>query len=315
MMVMASSITLFRMFGIPFRINYTWLVIFGLVITILAMNQFPSTHPRWSTFEYWLVAAVTTLLFFASVVLHELSHALVALRHKIPVKSITLFIFGGVAQIAKEAERPRVEAVIALAGPLSSLVLAGAFYLVYYFVDPLNEWVGAVAGWLAVINVSLAVFNMLPGFPLDGGRVFRSVVWTITSNYRKATIISAWVGRGIAYLMIAGGVYLSIWEGEWVSGVWLMFIGLFLNAAAMTNARQTMLKEALRGRDLADLMTPLPLATQPVAGGLTVDYTENLNRVVEEMDEKGAREVMVMRNGLLVGVLKRETLMGLARGR
>ena len=312
---MQSSITLLKLFGIPFRINYTWLVIFGLVISILAMSQFPATHPRWSTAEYWLVAAVTTLFFFASVVFHELSHALVALRNHIPVKSITLFIFGGVAQIAREAERPRVEALIALAGPFSSLLLAGAFYLIYLFVGSLSEKVGAVAGWLALINVSLAVFNMLPGFPLDGGRVFRSIVWTITSDYRKATIISAWVGRGIAYLMIAGGVYISVWEGEWVSGVWLMFIGLFLDTAAMAYARQTMLKEALRGRELGDFMIPLPVATHPVAGVPTVEYTENLTSVVEEMDEKGVREVLVMRDGLLVGVIKRDTLRGLTRGR
>lgn len=311
---MGSSITLLRIFGIPFRINYTWLVIFGLVISILAMNQFPSTHPRWSTAEYWLVAAVTTLFFFASVVFHELSHALVALRNHIPVKSITLFIFGGVAQIAREAERPRVEAIIALAGPFSSLLLAGVFYLIYRFVGPLNEQVGAVAGWLSLINVSLAVFNMLPGFPLDGGRVFRSIVWSITSDYLKATKLSAWVGRGIAYLLIAGGVFVSVWEGQWVSGIWLIFIGLFLDTAAMTNLRQTMLRESLRGREAGELMIPLPMATQPVAGVPTVESTENLSRVVEEMDEKDVREVLVVRGGLVVGVIRRETLRGLTQG-
>ncbi|MEE9199270.1 MAG: site-2 protease family protein, partial [Dehalococcoidia bacterium] len=218
---MGSSITLFRIFGIPFRVNYTWLVIFGLVITSLALYQLPDSYPQWSTLEYWLIAAVTTLLFFASVVLHELSHSLLALRHGLPVKSITLFIFGGVAHIAREAERPRTEAMIALAGPASSLLIGGAFLLLAYFGGSLNEQMEAVASWLGIINISLAIFNLLPGFPMDGGRVLRAVIWAITGNYRKATRVATLVGRGVAYLMVAAGAAL-VFFGYLANGIWLI---------------------------------------------------------------------------------------------
>ncbi|MFQ5872969.1 MAG: site-2 protease family protein [Dehalococcoidia bacterium] len=304
---MGNSITLLRIFGIPFRINYTWLVIFGLVLTILAVYQFPSSNPEWSAVEYWLIAAVTTVLFFVSVVLHELSHALLALRHGIPVKSITLFIFGGVAHIAREAERPRTEAVIALAGPISSLILAGGFLLLHYFVGSLNEEVGAIASWLAIINASLAIFNMLPGFPLDGGRVLRAVIWSVRGDYRKATRVSTWVGRGVAYLMIMGGAAL-VFTGHWANGIWLMFIGLFLDTAAVANYRQTMLREALRQHEIGELMAPLPAAIVPVEGAAAVEATENASRVMEDMEEKGLQEALVVRGGVVVGIVSRDAL-------
>ncbi|MFQ5933012.1 MAG: site-2 protease family protein [Dehalococcoidia bacterium] len=301
------SITLLRIFGIPFRVNYTWLVIFGLVITSLALYQLPDSNPTWSTAEYWLIATITTFLFFTSVVLHELSHAIFALRHGLPVRSITLFIFGGVAHIAREAERPRAEAFIALAGPVSSLLIAGAFYLLYQFVGPHNEQVGAISAWLAVVNVALAAFNMVPGFPMDGGRVLRSVIWAISGDYRKATRISTWVGRSVAYLMILGGAIL-LFTGDWASGVWLMFIGLFIDNAAMANYKHTMLRETLRERLIGDFMAPIPAAAAYSTGAPMVEITDNANRVMEEMEEKGIREALVVRGGVVVGVVRKDTL-------
>ena len=302
---MGTSITLIKIFGIPFKVNVTWIVIFGLVITSLAVYQFPDSYPRWSGFEYWLVAAATSVLFFLSVLLHELSHSLVAIRYGIPVKSITLFIFGGVAHISREAERPRIEAAIALAGPISSLLIAGAFVLLAYFAGSLNEQVEAMASWLAIINAGLAVFNLMPGFPMDGGRVFRSILWAITRNYLKATRISTLVGRGFAYLLIAGGA-VSIFFGELASGIWLIFIGLFIDATAMATYRQAQRKEAFKQYGIDQLMTPLafaPIATEDLP---SVDASENANRVMEELEEKDISRALVVREGRVIGVITRD---------
>ena len=307
---MASSITLFRVFGIPVKINYSWLVIFGLVITSLALYQFPASHPHWSPFEYWIIATVTTLLFFSSVVFHELSHSFLALRYGIPVKSITLFIFGGVAHISREAERPRVEAFIALAGPGSSLLLAGAFALLAFFVGSLNEQVGAMATWLTIINVILAIFNLVPGFPMDGGRVLRAVLWAITGNYKKATKVSTFVGRVVAYSMVAGGAALVI-LGYWASGIWLMFIGLFIDNAAIGNYRQTMRREALRQYEAGDIMAPMAVPAIATEGMHAVDITANASRVIEDMEEKGVQELLVVQEGRVVGTISKETLKAL----
>lgn len=299
---MNYSLTLFHLFGIPFRINYSWLIIFGLVLTSMALYQFPVTYPHWSPLEQWLIAGVTTLLFFTSVVLHELSHSLLALRNGIPVKSITLFIFGGMAHIAKEAERPRVEAVIALAGPISSLLIGAAFALLAYFVGPLNEQVEAVATTLAIINVMLAVFNLLPGFPLDGGRVLRALLWAITGNYMKATRISTTIGRMVAYTMIAGGAAL-VFFGYWRNGIWLMFIGLFLNTAAVASYRQSLQREALRRYQIGDLMVPLTEAVAVAEGAPFIEASADATGVMEYMEEKDLQQALVVRDGRVVGIV------------
>ena len=288
------------------RVSYTWLVIFGLVITSLALFQFPDSYPHWSVLEYWLIAVVTALFFFASVVLHELAHSLLALRHGLPVKSITLFIFGGVSHIAREAERPRAEALIALAGPISSLLIAAAFLPLAFFGDSLNEQMGAMASWLVVINVILAIFNLLPGFPMDGGRVLRATLWAITGNYRKATRIATLVGRGFAYLLVAAGGAL-VFRGDLASGIWLIFIGLFVNAMAVANYRNMMRKEALRQYQVGDLMSPLLAPALPVEDVLAVEASENASNVMEEMEEKGLPQALVVQGGSVVGIIKRET--------
>lgn len=252
---MASSIRLGRIFGIPVGFHYSWFVIFFLITLSLALYQFPYEYPSWPRSTYWVIGIITSLLFFASIVVHELSHSIVALSGGIPVKSITLFIFGGVAQISKEATNPRTELVMAAAGPLSSLVIAGIFSVILLFTSAVNEPIAALAKWLAQINLLLAIFNLIPGFPMDGGRIFRSAVWAVTGDYRRATQIASISGRGIAYLFILGGIYVMLFQGNWISGLWLAFIGWFLENAASGSYRQMVLRDSLAGFKARDLMT------------------------------------------------------------
>ncbi len=249
---MKNSVRLVKIFGIPIGINYTWFIIFALVTLSLATAYFPGRYPGWSPAGYWGVGLLTSLLFFGSVLFHELAHSVVALAWGIPVRSITLFIFGGVANIGREPERPLAEFLVAIAGPLASLVLALGFGLLWLA----GQFVGlapvaALGLYLGGINLSLALFNMLPGFPLDGGRVFRSVVWALTGNMARATRWAAATGRAVAALMIIGGV-MMILQGNWSSGLWLAFIGWFLDNAAGQSALQAWVREALEGYTAGD---------------------------------------------------------------
>jgi len=247
-----GSIRLGKIFGIPIWLHYSWFLIFAF-FTISMSLTFRDSYD-WSTTLCWMLGAATSLLLFASVLTHELSHSIIAIRNGVPVKSITLFIFGGVARIGRESSQPSAEFRMAIAGPLCSLTLAGLFALIWWPTHHSNEPVGAVAAWLAWINGSLAVFNMIPGFPLDGGRVLRSILWATTHSYRRATHIATRIGKGVAYLMILGGVTL-VFFGDWYSGLWLAFIGWFLGNAASTSDRQTMLRDSLQGFVARDVMS------------------------------------------------------------
>lgn len=197
-----SSIALGRIGGIPIGLDYSWFLIFALLTWTLAVAQFPVEYPGWPPAQYWIVGAAAAILLFVSVLLHELGHSVVAIRYKIPVRSITLFIFGGVAQIGAEPPSAAAEFWIAIAGPVVSFALAiffGRLQPVLHSVAPLL----ALATYLAYINGALAVFNLIPGFPLDGGRVLRAVLWGTTHNLRRATLIAANVGRVIAFLFMA----------------------------------------------------------------------------------------------------------------
>ncbi len=204
-MSLSRSIPLGRILGIPLGLDYSWFLIFALVTWSLAGSYFPEQYPGWTTELYWTVGLATSLLFFGSVVLHELGHSAIALRNGIPVRSITLFIFGGVAQIGREPGSPGVEFRIAIAGPIMSFALAGLFGALGWFgasIAPL----AALGTYLAYINGSLGLFNLIPGFPLDGGRVFRAVLWKVTHSFRRATEIAGGAGHLFAWLFIAWGV-------------------------------------------------------------------------------------------------------------
>ena len=255
---MPQSIRLGRIFGIPFGLHYTWFVVFVLVTGMLASSYFPVAYPGWSKAQYYGIAIVTSLLFFASIVAHELGHSLVAMRNGIQVKSITLFVFGGVAQISKDAERPLVEFMIAIAGPLVSAGLGALFLGLYFVVRDSSGPLAALCFYLGQINLWVAAFNMIPGFPLDGGRVFRSLVWAVGGNFVKATRISAGVGRAIGYLFIIGGLIVVLWRRDVITGVWIAFIGWFLENAAASSYQQVAAREALSGVRVEEIMTPNP---------------------------------------------------------
>ena len=267
---MRTSFVIGRIFGIPIGINYSWFIIFIIVTASLALFYFPENYPEWSVETYWAIGLVTSLLFFGSVLAHELSHSVVSIRSGIPVKSITLFIFGGVAQISREAAKPSAELLMAAAGPLSSLGIALFFAIIWFLSAGFSEPVAALAEWLMIINVSLALFNLIPGFPLDGGRVLRAILWAVT-DYRKATRIAALSGQGIAYLFIVVGILVMFW-GYWINGLWIAFIGWFLENAASGSYRQARLVEALQGFTARDIMsTDCPL----VSGNLSLKELVN----------------------------------------
>jgi len=247
-----GSIRLGKLFGIPIWLHYSWFLIFAFFTISLSLH-FRDTY-NWSEPLIWVVGVATSLLLFGSVLTHELAHSLISRRNGVPVKSITLFIFGGVARIGRESSLPSAEFKMAIAGPLCSLTLAGLFALIWWPTRHSIEPVAALAGWLAVINASLAVFNMIPGFPLDGGRVLRSIIWATTHSYRRATHIATRIGRGVAYLMILGGLAFILF-GDWYSGIWLAFIGWFLDNAASTSYRQAELRQSLEGFNARDVMS------------------------------------------------------------
>ena len=253
---MSGSIQLGRLFGIPFKLHFSWFLVFIFVTVILSYANFPElTLNSWSTAAYWIVGVLTSLTFFASVLVHELSHSVVAIRSGLPVKSITLFFFGGVALMAREATKPATELRMALAGPFASIVLAGLFYLGFRLSVGFSEYVAVWCWWLAWINGVLAAFNMIPGFPLDGGRVFRSIVWMVTKSYVRATRIATMGGRLVSYLFVVGGIALLFLPGWRLNGIWLVFLGFLLGSAASTSYRQALLLDVLTGFTAQDVMT------------------------------------------------------------
>jgi len=246
------TLSLGRILGIPVGLDPSWFLIFVFMTWSLASSYFPTEFKNWPQIEYWIVGAVTTLLLFGSVVLHELGHSLVALRYKIPVNSITLYIFGGIAQIGSEPPSAMAEFWIAIAGPAVSFGLA----LLFQILQPIFTGIApllALAKYLAYINGSLALFNLIPGFPLDGGRVFRAIVWGTSHNLRKATLVAATVGRVIAFLFILFGVW-QIFSGNLGNGLWIAFIGWFLESAATSQVQQQMAHDLLEGHTVQQIM-------------------------------------------------------------
>jgi len=247
------TIPLGRIFGIPIGLDYSWFLIFGLLTWTLAVSYYPDEFKDWPTIQYWIVGAVTAALFFVSVLLHELGHSVVALRYKIPVRSITLFIFGGVSQIGGEPPSAAAEFWIAIAGPVVSLALAVFFGLLRSVVSGVAPLL-ALAKYLAFINGSLFLFNLIPGFPLDGGRVFRAIIWGVTHSLRRATLIAANLGRGIAYLFIFAGVW-QVFSGDFGNGLWIAFIGWFLESAAVAQVQQQRIRDLLAGHTVSQAMS------------------------------------------------------------
>jgi Zn-dependent protease/predicted transcriptional regulator len=291
---MENSFKLGRVAGIEIGIHYTWLFAFGLIAWSLAEGFFPAYYPGWGAVTYWLVGVVSALALFASVLVHELAHSFVALARGHGVHSITLFIFGGVSSLKAEAEDPKDEFLISVVGPLTSFALGAVCWLARQGVAPSNAPPAAILTYLAFINVMLGVFNLLPGFPLDGGRVLRSLVWAVTGSLRRATEVATYVGQGMGFLLIFWGV-AQLLRGDFLGGLWIAFIGWFLNSAAETTRRQHLVQESLRGIQVAQLMNPhLPLVSPE---------TSVEEFVFEHVLREGKRAVLVVHDGRLAGIV------------
>ena len=256
-----NAIPLGRILGIPIGLDYSWFLVFGLFTWMLATSYYPVQFKEWPTLQYWLVGAITTILLFVSVLLHELGHAAVSQRYNISVRSITLFIFGGVAQIESEPPSAVAEFWIAIAGPIVNFVLALIFWLLLPLTTAATP-LFALLQYLAIINVSLAIFNLIPGFPLDGGRVFRAIVWGLGKDMQRATLIAANVGRGFAYLFIFIGLW-QIFKGDFGNGLWTVFIGWFLESAAVAQVQQQLVHNLLAGRRVGQAMSRRYVAIPP----------------------------------------------------
>lgn len=287
--------------GIPIYVHPTWLVIFGL-ITWTIVGQFSAEHPNWTVQQHWIVGIATSILFFGSVLFHELSHSVVAQHYKIKVVSITLFIFGGLARIEREPSKAIQEFNIAIAGPLASFLLSGAFYGIT-LLFPYRELLGGLAGFLSYINFALGAFNLLPGFPLDGGRILRAIVWGIKKDFSKATRVAGTAGKVVAYGMILLGAWRAF-HSEFTVGLWTAFIGWFILNAAQESVAQVAVRETLMGLRAQDVMSH-EVPTFP--GGNT------LEEYAAEVLRTGRRFHLVLNDDRLTGMMNVQALNAVPR--
>lgn len=247
-----SSIKLFRIFGIEIRLDYSWFIIFALFAYVFGFLYFPTVLPDLNRGLMAVITIITVILFFVSVLIHEMSHSLVARKRGTPVERITLFLFGGMAEIEKEPETPYSEFIMAIAGPAASFILAVFFGSIWYFSRNFAP-VGEPVKYLALINLVLGIFNILPGYPLDGGRILRSIIWKVTGNLKRATFIASTTGRILGFMIIAVGV-VFIFAGNFLNGVWLAFIGWFLQSSAQMGYRQLVFETSIKGIKVKDVM-------------------------------------------------------------
>lgn len=306
---MRKGIRLGRIAGVEIDIDYSWLTIFLLFVFLLGYAYFPSTVPGIAVGWYWLAAVITTVLFFGSVLAHELAHSIVARREGLPVKNITLFLFGGVSQITDEPHTAWDEFRMAIVGPLMSLVIGAIVFGIALWVrSTASPLVYAALTYLWYINVALAVFNLLPGFPLDGGRVFRAILWGATGDLVRSTYIATLVGQGVGWVMIlVGAVLLLAVRGGFVNGIWLAFIGWFLIRAARSSYQQMIMRNALNRVPIAEVMNPDVPAISPemTAEQLVTDY----------FMRESASVLPVVEDGRLLGVVSIDDVRQLPRER
>jgi Zn-dependent protease/CBS domain-containing protein len=269
-----ESYTLFRVIGFEVKANVSWLFLALLVTWSLAEGFFPFAYPDLPVATYWLMALAGMIGLFASLLFHELSHSVVARAYGLPVGGITLFLFGGVAEMLSEPKTPKAEFRIAIAGPIASVVLGVLFTVLSVLLGLLGvpAHIAGVAGYLGFINFLLAIFNMIPGFPLDGGRVLRAALWHRSGDIRWATKWASRMGQGFGYLLVLLGI-VSFVLGNIVAGMWWFLIGLFVSAAAAAGYRQLLTQQALQGRRVRHFMTAEPV-TVPAQATLR-DFVED----------------------------------------
>jgi Zn-dependent protease/predicted transcriptional regulator len=296
--VMKAHIKLGRVFGVAIGLHYSWLII-ALLVTLSLRSQFAVDHPNWVVSTTWTIAIVTGLLFFVSILLHELSHAAVARLRGIPVRGITLFALGGVAQIEKDAADAKSEFWMGIVGPITSVVigvlcLVLALMLGWDLAAEPDSPAAAMFMWLGYINIALGIFNMIPGFPLDGGRVLRAIVWWITGDANRSTRIASRVGQLVAVGFILLGI-LRFFSGAGFGGLWIAFIGWFLLDAARASGAQVEITERLTGVRVGDVMA------QQFE---TVDANSNLQTFVQEhLLPTGHRCFVVVQQGTPAGII------------
>lgn len=292
---MRGSFTIGRMLGIPIALHYTWILIAALLTFSLA-SRFAVTHPEWSGSVLWTTALATSALFFLSLVLHELAHAFVARRAGLPVESITLFALGGIARIRRDASSPGLEFRVAIVGPLASVAIALLCLAAASALRSAEAAAAAAAAlqWLGYINFVLAAFNLLPAFPLDGGRVLRAIVWRSVGSVARATRVAAQVGQAVAVGLIVLGLFILFRTGSF-GGVWLAILGWFLAQAAVASQLHASITEELREVPVGDVMS---------RDCRTVNPAMPLSRFVDELLMRtGARCFVATRNGSFDGLI------------
>jgi Zn-dependent protease/CBS domain-containing protein len=291
--VLSNSIRLFTIRGVEVGVHYSWLIVFALVTWSIGGYVLPEFLPNSSPAEHWALGAVTALLLFASVLIHELAHSFVAKARGLDARSITLFIFGGVSNLGGEAKEASTEFLVAIVGPLASFVLAAvAFGVASLVTEPRTEVVASYVFW---INLSLGIFNLIPGFPLDGGRVLRAVLWRATGSARRATEWAAAGGKIVAYLMFGVGIYMLLVNSDIISGLWISAIAWFLHNAASATVQQAVLETRLGRLKARDVVRELDATAPP---GISV-----AELVDEYMLPNNLRAVPVTDNTRLVGIV------------
>jgi Zn-dependent protease/predicted transcriptional regulator len=259
----ASGINLFKVAGIQITIDVSWFIIFLLVLWSLSAGYFPRQFPDQSVQVYWAAGLVATILFFFSVLFHEMSHSLMAQRCGIEISEIKLFIFGGVSKLSEEAKNPVNEFKIAVVGPMSSFVLAIFFWFCTRLLGGLQlSLAPIITGYLVWINVALGIFNLLPGFPLDGGRILRAILWYKTGSLSRATKWASDVGKGLAIALMVLGA-LQIFAGMLIGGIWLIFIGMFLRGVAEGGYQEVVMRQSLEDVEVREVMIEDVVNVQP----------------------------------------------------
>jgi Zn-dependent protease/CBS domain-containing protein len=304
---------LFRLLGIPISVDASWLIILALLtlslargFPVLLREFFPGATPELAPYEYWVMGLVTALAFFVCILLHELGHAVMARSRGMPIRGITLFLFGGVAELGDEPPSAATEFLMAVAGPVVSLVLAVAFWVLAE-VGYRAAWPAPavlVLGYLALINGMVLLFNLIPAFPLDGGRVLRSILWGTTGDLRRATRWAAMAGQVFAWVLMAWGV-VQFFSGNWLGGIWTGLIGLFLHRAAQSSYQQVLVRQALQGEPVRHFMTTEPIVVPP---------SLDLLHWVEDFVYRYHRKAFpVAADGHLQGLITTRALAGLPR--
>lgn len=291
---MASSFKIGRIFGVDVGVHWSWTFIFLIVTWSFATGILDHFYPEWSGPQRWIAGALVAAIFFLSVLAHELSHAVMSNRHGLPVRSITLFVFGGVANLSREPDSPGIEFRIAIVGPATSLLLGALFAVGWVVINPFSDGIAGISANLALINASLAVFNMLPGFPLDGGRVFRSIIWARNGDRLRATRLASRVGEWIAYTVMGIGVLMTFLGGLF-SGIWFLLIGFFLRNASTASYEQLLIETTLSGINVREVMR---------TGYETVPPDMSIEQLVQEgVLRRNARSFAVIAAGDFAGMV------------